>query len=99
MGRNVHVFVKGQGACIRGGDKEHCPASLPSAGDRGSRLTASRWNVERPKQEPKPTFFTPSLSAGGSENQSVCAHCGGWVWLFVSAGGGREAGRQRECIS
>jgi len=38
-------------------------------------------------------LFTPSLSVGGEENQSVSSHGGGCVWLFVSAGG-REAGRQ-----
>lgn len=30
---NVHAFVKEQGACIRGGKKGYCPASVPSAGD------------------------------------------------------------------
>lgn len=52
VGGGVYTNVKEQGACIRGGKKGYCPASMPSAGNRGSRLTASRWNVERPKQEP-----------------------------------------------
>lgn len=36
-------------------------------------------------------LLNPSLFGGGRRNQSVSSHCGGWVWLFVSAGG-RQAG-------
>lgn len=51
-GHKCACVLKEQEACIRGGEKGYCPASMPSAGNWGSHLTASRWNVERPKQEP-----------------------------------------------
>lgn len=80
-----------RGACIRGGNTDYCPASMLSAGNCGCRLTASRWDVERPKQEPELPYCTPSLFVGG-EKISCSAVAG--FWLFVSAGGGPKAGKQ-----
>lgn len=83
-----------RGACIRGGSKDYCPASMRSAGDRGYRLTASRWNVERPKQEPKLPFFTPPPFLSGERKISLSDRSAvAGFWLFVSAGG-QKAGRQ-----
>lgn len=82
-----------RGACVRGGNKDYCPASMLSAGNCGCQLTASRWNVERPKQEPKLPLFTPSLCAGGEKiSLPSCSAVAGF-WLFVSAGG-QKAGKQ-----
>lgn len=87
-----------RGACVRGGNKDYCPASMLSAGNCGCGLTASRWNVERPKQEPKLPFFIPSLFVGGEKiSLSSCSAVAGF-WLFVSAGGGAE-GRQAGSVN
>lgn len=69
---------------------------LPSSGDWGSHLTASRWK----DQNKKPPFFYPLSFCGGRENPSVSLHCVGWVWLFVSAGwGGVAGGRQADSVN
>lgn len=88
------------GACIRGGNKDYCPASVLSAGNCGCRLTASRWNVERPKQEPKLPLFHPLPFCGGREKSAVVVAL---QWLgfgsLSARGGRRRASRQRECVS
>lgn len=55
------------------------------------QLQGGTWKDQNRDQSPP--FFDPLPFCGGREKESVSSHCGGWVWLFVSeGGGGRRAG-------
>lgn len=62
------------------------------------QLQGGTWKDQNKSRSPP---FLPPPFLWGERKPSVSSHCGGWVWLFVSAGGagGRQAGRQCECIS
>lgn len=57
------------------------------------QLQGGTWKDQNKNHSP--LFVSPPF-LWGERNQSVSSHCGGWVWLFVSAGGGgsRQADRQ-----
>lgn len=59
------------------------------------QLQGGTWKDQNKSRSPPTPFFPfffffkpPPFFIRGRENQSVSSSCGGWVWLFVSAGGG-----------